>query len=115
MLLGMGFIACFTFLLAVDLVPLMWIQGTKPVEHLNINVPGSGSLSRPHRRSLQHLLLLSCLACLLSCLARLLGLERLLVCVELGLRAVKDLALVSSGKDVINFTLVLHGGHPVHG
>jgi len=86
MLLGMGFIACFTFLLAVDLVPLMWIQGTKPVEHLNINVPRSGSLSCPHRGSLQHLLLLlRRSACLLSCLARLRRLERSLIGVELRL------------------------------
>src|SRR5439155_19399855 len=97
------------------LIPLHRIQRTKPIEHLDINVPGSGSLSRPYRRSLQHLLLLllSCLARL--GLARLLGLKRPLIRVELGLVPDKDLALVSSGKYIINFPLVLHGRDPVHG
>src|SRR6266436_6383224 len=69
----------------------------------------SGSFSNPHGGSLQHLLLL------LSLLARLLGLERLLIRVELGLVPDKDLVLLSRRIDVVQFPLVLHRRDPVYG
>src|SRR5262249_57479415 len=67
-----------------------------------------GSFSNEHRRSLQHLLLL------LSLLGRLLGLERLLIRVELRLGPDKDLVLGPSGKHVIDFPLVFYRRDSVH-
>src|SRR5215470_3294983 len=101
--------------LTVDLVPLHWIQWTKPIEHLDIDMPGSCSFSRPHRRSLQHLLLLTLLCRLARLglarlgLARLLALERFLIRIELGLGSNKDVVLLRRWKHVIYFPLVFHG------
>ena len=57
---------------------------------------------------MQHLLLL------LSFLGRL-GLERLLIRVELSLVPDKDLVLLPGGKHVVYFPVVLHGRDPIYG
>src|SRR6476661_1860019 len=101
---GFGFIVFFIVQvpkqiewIALALVSLHRVYWTEPVEFLDFNVPGSRGLSYPNGASLQHLLLL------LSLLRRRLGLERLLICVELGLFPDVDFVLRRSGKHVIQF------------
>src|SRR5439155_23250857 len=89
------------------------VYWTESIEFIDGDLSWSRSFSNPLRGSLQHLLLL--LSLRLLRLARLLGLERLLIGVELGLIPVIDLVLLPSRKDVYQFPLVLHRRDLVYG